>query len=273
MKTTSWILLLSLGLCLSLLMTAWTSRPIDFRQVENLTFNKGEFINLKIHYGLINAGFCTLEVKPETVKVNGRDCYHIVGKGYSNAAFDLFYKVRDRYESYFDTTALLSWKFTRYIEEGKFIAYSETHFDQLRQKARYIDRRKQTKFYETSENIQDVLSAYYYARTVYNPDDLKVGDRISLKNFIDRKTVNLEAELLAREVLKVNGVYYKTLKLKLTVEESGLITDGSKITLWISDDQNKIPIRMKSDLMIGSVKADLLTYKNLRHPFTAKIDK
>lgn len=264
------LILLSIFATLSI---AWKAHKFDFRKLENQTFNKGEFIKMKIHYGLINAGFCTIEVKPETVKVNGRDCYHIIGRGYSNPTFDLFYRVRDQYESFFDTEALISWRFTRYIEEGKFIAYSETHFDQVRQKARYIDRKKQVKFYETPKNIQDVLSAYYYARTVYNPDDLKVGDRISLRNFIDRKTVNLEAELLAREILKINGQKYKTLKLKLTVEESGLITDGSKITLWISDDKNKIPIRMQSDLTLGSVKADLLEVENLRHPFDAKIEK
>ena len=255
------------------LSIGWIQREFDFRKLENRTFDKGELIKMKIHYGIINAGFLTMEVKPQTVDINGRQCYHIVGKGYSNSTFDLFYKVRDRYESFFDKEALISWRFTRYIEEGKFIAYSETHFDQTTQKARYIDRKKQVKFYETPQNIQDVLSAYYYARTVYDANDLKVGDRISLHNFIDRKTVNLEAELLKREILKVNGYKYKTLKLKLTVEESGLITDGSKITLWISDDKNKIPIRMQSDLAIGSVKADFLEVENLRHPFDARLDK
>lgn len=262
-----------LAAVLALIGLAWVPTSVDFRTVENDTFEKGEFIKLRVHYGFINAGFCTMEVKPEPVYYKGRKCHHLVGKGYSNSTFDLFYKVRDVYESYLDEEAMVSWKFMRTIREGKFRSYSETEFDQKRNKAKYIDRKKQVKYYETPNNIHDVVSALYYARTAYDADDLKVGDRISLRNFIDRKTVNLEAELLAREVIKVEGHKYRTLKMKLTVEESGLITDGAQITLWVSDDKNKIPIRMKSDLAVGALKADLIEYENLKHPFDAKIEE
>lgn len=259
--------------CLGIFCMSMSPEPGGLRTIENNTFQRGEFVKYKVHYGIINAGFCSMEVKPEPVYVNGRKCHHLVGKGYSNSTFDLFYKVRDVYESYMDEEALVSWRFMRTIQEGKFFSYTETHFEQDKRRAKYIDRKKQVKFYPTPENIHDVVSALYYARTVYDADALKPGDRISLRNFIDRKTVDLEAELLAREVIKVQGQKYKCLKLRLTVAESGLITDGASITLWVSNDKNKIPIRMQSELAIGSLKADLIEYRNLRHPFEAKIDR
>ena len=101
---------------------------------------------------------------------------------------------------------------------------------------------------------------------------LQPGDRFPLRNFIDRKTFGLEAELIERETIKVEGQKYKALHMKLLIEEAGLITDGSKIEFWISDDANKIPLRIQSDLAIGSLKADLIETRGLRHPFEAAID-
>ena len=251
---------------LLLSMSAWPG------QIDNTTFVKGEFIKLRIHYGPITAGFATLEVMPETKKIRGKNCLHIVGKGYTIPTFDVFYKVRDQYETYMDENTLLSMRFNRHIREGKFESYTETHFDQDKQKARYINPKKREIFYDVPVGIQDVISAFYYARAKYNHTQLKIGDRISLRNFIDRKTVALEAELLDREIIKIDGKKYKALKMSLLIEEAGMITDGSKIEFWISDDANKIPLRIESDLAIGSLKADLIETQNLLNPFDALVE-
>lgn len=249
------------------------SDPTDpiLRKVNNETFIKGEFLKYRIHYGVINAGYAEMEIEDKAYMVNNRPCYHIIGKGYSNSFFDAFYKVRDTYESYMDKEALISWWFKRDIVEGKFKSFTETKFDHYQKKANYYSRKKEHRQYSVPENIQDVISAFYYARTTKDVKNLKPGDRLNLRNFIDEKTVNLEAELIEREVIRVQGEKFKTLKMKLTIEEAGLITDGSKINIWISDDENKIPIRISSHLLVGSLKADLIEYKNLRNPFDALI--
>ena len=247
------------------------NEPI-LRKVDNNTFLNGEFLKYKIHYGLINAGFAEMKIDEEPVMINDRPCYHITGKGYSNSFFAAFYRVRDTYESYMDKEALISWWFKRDIVEGGFESFSETKFDHYQNKANYIGRSKEKKEFSVPDNIQDVLSSFYYARTTKQSSELQPGDRLNLRNFIDRKTVNLEAEMVKREVIKVQGKKYKTMKMKLTIEEAGLITDGSKIFVWISDDDNKIPIRIASHLLVGSLKADLIEHKKLRHPFEALID-
>lgn len=261
-----WILLLFIAV-------SWTDSGQDFRKIPNTTFGKGEFLKFRIHYGVITAGYATLKISEYYTYLNGRKCFHVVGKGQTSSGFDWFYKVRDQYESYIDAEALFPWQFKRHIREGGFESYTETRFDHAQQKAFYTNQAKKIIPFDVPENIQDVISAYYYARTVYDYDELKPGDRISLRNFIDRKTFNLQAEMIGRETIKVSGQSYKTIKMKVLIEDAGLITDGSTITFWASDDKNKIPIRINSELLIGSIKADLVEYANLRHPFTSKVNK
>jgi hypothetical protein len=267
------LLLLILGL-----FPAWASGDSLFAQshlpqIENQTFRRGEFLKFRIHYGFVTAGFVEMEVAEKAKYENGRRCYHIIGRGYSSPSFDVFYKLRDVYESFMDEEMLVSWRFNRSIKEGSFESYSETHFDHHQGQARYINFTKdQRQTYEVTAGIQDVISAFYYARTKYDTDALAVGDKISLRNFIDRKTVSLEARVLAKETIKIDGQHYQALKMDLLVEEAGMITDGSEIVFWISDDANKIPLRIESKLTIGSLKIDLIEYQNLVHPFTARLD-
>lgn len=242
------------------------------RKLDNQTFQKGEFLKYKVHYGFITAGYATVKVGKQMVNVGKRPCYHICVENYTSSTFDSFYRVRDKYESFFDKDALLSLRFNRHIEEGKFTSYSETHFDHANRRARYINNKKQTSYYSVPSNIQDVISAFYYARASYDHDRLTVGDRLSLQNFIDRKTVALQAELLKREEIKIEGKKYQTLKFNLLVEEAGMVTDNSKIVFWITDDKNKVPVRIKSDLPIGSLKADLIAHENLLHPLSVSED-
>ncbi|MEM7369051.1 MAG: DUF3108 domain-containing protein [Bacteroidota bacterium] len=241
----------------------------ELPSIDNHTFRQGEFLKYRIHYGFITAGFATLEVMPERYLLQDRVCWHIVGKGYTHPGYDWIYKIRDQYETYIDRESLLSWRFNRHIREGGFENYTETYFNHYTYKAEYINEWKQITVYDVPANIQDVISAFYHARTTHTAADMKVGDKISLRNFLDRKTFDLEAEMLARDTVKIGGMSYKTLKFNLLIEEAGLITDGSKIQFWISDDHNKVPLRIKSDLMIGSLKADLIEWDNLMYELRA----
>ncbi|MEL6591889.1 MAG: DUF3108 domain-containing protein [Bacteroidota bacterium] len=236
------------------------------RNVQNTTFQKGEFLKYRIHYGIITAGYATLKVEPKTYFFHNRPCHHIVMRGFTHSGFDWFYRVRDVYETYFDETALVPWRFNRHIVEGNFESYTETHFNQYQQSATYINQKKQKIEHEVPSNIQDVISAYYYARTYYDHTSLESGDKISLRNFLDQKTFGLEAVMLKREIIEVEEKKFNAIKFKLLIDESGLVTDGSTIVFWISDDYNKVPLRIESELMIGSLRADLIEWNNLLHP-------
>ncbi|MEM6631538.1 MAG: DUF3108 domain-containing protein [Bacteroidota bacterium] len=241
-----------------------------FREVQNKAFQKGEYLKYRIHYGIIDAGIATLEVRPKSYQKKGRNCLHIVCKNETVGLFDTFYRVRDTYESYTDEKALISWQFNRDIQEGSYKSYREIHFDHKNQKAEYHRSTGEVVLHDVPVNVQDVISTYYFARASYDHKKLEPGDKISLRNFIDETNFELQAQVQKRETIKVNGQKYKALRLKIMIEEAGLITDGSKITLWISDDKNMIPLAFKSKLLIGSIRADLVEYKNLKNPFEAR---
>lgn len=250
---------------------AWKTPPPAFRSVSNTAFAKGEFLKYRVHYGMITAGYATLEVANKVESVNGRKCHHIIGKGFTTSSYDWVYKIRDKYETFVDEEALIPWRFIRHIEEGDFYNHTETRFEHSLKKAYHVNNKAQLSTYSVPENIQDVISSFYYARTL-NQKNLQVGSKIPLTNFLDEKTFNLQAQLLKRENVVIDGIKYKALKMKLLVEEAGIITDGSKIQFWISDDENKIPLRIEAELAIGSLKVDLVEYKSLKNAFTAKLN-
>ncbi len=242
------------------------------RTVENNTFQRGEWLKFRVHYGFVTAGYLEMEVKGHRPMRQGRPCYHIVGRGYSHPAFEWFYTVDDKYESFCDEQAMVSWEFRRQIREGEFSAYTETHFDQHEQKARYIDNKKRERMYDVPVNVQDVISSFYYARARYDHNQFQPGDRIELHNFIDRKPYRLEAKFLKREIIEMEDVEYRALKFDLLIEEVGMITDGSTIRFWISDDENKVPLRIESELMVGSLAADLIDHNLLMHPMASRVE-
>lgn len=244
----------------------------ELRQIDNQTFTRGEWLKFRVHYGFITAGYLEMEVKSSRPMRGGRPCYHIVGHGYTHSGFEWFYTVDDKYESYCDEESLVSWQFNRQIREGSFSAYTETHFDQYEQIATHINNKKQETNYIVPEYVQDVISSFYYARARYSEKSLHEGDRIELHNFIDRKPYRLEAKLLKREIIEIDDQEYKAMKFDLLIEEIGMITDGSTVQFWISDDPNKIPLRIESELMVGSLKADLIDHNGLLHSLTSRVE-
>lgn len=241
------------------------------RKAKNNAFQAGETIEYRVHYGAVTAGLAKLEIKKDPVQINGRNCFHMVGQGVSSRGFSVFFKVNDRYETFVDMETLAPLKFKRKIEEGSFKVYTEVDFDQTAHKA--YERRstiKHTETYDVPPYIQDVMSAFYYART-QDYTQSKQGDRTHFQNYIDKKVHDLDVEFLGREVIEVEGIKYRTVKLKPLVQEGGIFTHKGDMFLWISDDENRIPIRVESGLVIGSVQVDLIKANNLLHPMTSRV--
>lgn len=242
-----------------------------FRTVGNPAFQAGEYLEYRIHYGAVTAGIAKLEVKPEPVVINGRNCFHVVGQGVSSKTFSSFFRVNDKYETYIDQESMMPWRFKRRIEEGNFRDYIEVDFDQNKNLAH--QRRNNKPEVRTSEvpaYIQDVVSAFYYART-QSYDNAKPGDIYHFQNFIDNKVYDLDVKFMGREVVTVGTIKYNCVKLKPLVVEGGIYQHKGDLWVWISDDDNKIPIRVESGLVIGSVQIDLKTAENLMHPMTCRV--
>ncbi|MFC0603219.1 DUF3108 domain-containing protein [Winogradskyella pulchriflava] len=234
-------------------------------------FQEGEWFKFKMSYsGFLKAGNATLSLKESTLK--GKPVYHVVGKGWTTGAIKWFFKVEDRYESYFDKETGAPYKFIRKIDEGGHTKDIEIDFDHSERKAIVKDKKKKkVDTFTTAQDVQDMVSMYYYLRNNIDIPSLKQGDEIMTNMFFDEENYGFKLKYLGRETveLDINGTEVKvnSLKFRPYVMAGRVFKEEESLTLWVSDDKNKIPLKIKADLAVGSLRADLVAFKGLKHSF------
>lgn len=244
---------------------------LSFAQQES-AFADGEWFKFRMSYSnWLKAGEATLTVK-ET-KLKNKEVYHVVGKGKTTGMIKWFFKVKDRYESFFDKETILPYKFIRDINEGGHTKDIEIEFDQRNHKAHVNDKKhnKQTVI-DTKPNIQDMVSTYYYLRNKIDINTLKIGDEIKTYMFFDEENYGFKLKYLGEEIITTKFGRVKTLKFRPYVMAGRVFKEEESLTLWVSKDKNKVPLRIKADLVVGSLRSDLEAFKGLKHPFTIIFD-
>jgi len=232
-------------------------------------FSGGEYLKFRVHYGIINAGYATLEVKEETL--SGNPVYHLIGKGYSTGMTKLFFNVEDVYESYVDKDTRNPDRFVRKINEGGYTKNQEGFFNQKTNKVLVKDYKHKTeKTFDFSKNTQDILSSFYYLRNYPNINKMKVGDSVIIDMFFDNESTKFKLKLVGREDIKTKFGIVSSMIFRPLVQSGRIFKEEESLTVWISDDYNKIPLRIKANLLVGSLKADLEEYKGLNNPFKLK---
>jgi hypothetical protein len=233
--------------------------------MQNHAFQPQEKIGYNVYYNVIgiyiNAGTATFTTSNE--RLQNVDVFHVVGEGSTNPKYDWIFKVRDRYESYFSSTDLQPVKFVRQINEGKYKKHEEVTFNQQTNTA--ITKNG---VYQVPENVQDVISVMYYARNI-KYDQYKSGDKIPFNMFIDDKVYNMYIHYMGKETVKTKHGKFNAIKLKPLLLKGSIFEGGEKMTIWVTDDANHIPVRVESPIIVGSVKIDLMHYENLKYPITA----
>ncbi|MEO9894304.1 DUF3108 domain-containing protein [Aurantibacter sp.] len=235
-------------------------------------FKPGEWLKFRLHYGFLNASYATLQVK--NAEIDGKSVYHVVGKGRTSGFASIFFNVDDRYESYFDKEEGKPYKFVRKIDEGGYTKDVEIDFDHTNDKAVLNDKKnKFKKEFELQDSIQDLISAFYYLRNYYEPKDLVQGESITLKMLYDDDGIfNFKLKYLGDEVVKTKFGKVKCFKFRPYVQSGRVFKEQESLSLWVSADKNKLPIRIKADLAVGSIKADLDQYNGLKHQFKIIMD-
>lgn len=253
-----------LGMLLALKLSAGDD---DFCGIRNTTFQSGENITYHIYYTLagvyVMGGEASFTVNIE--QLNNKAVYHMVGQGKTNSFFDGFFKVRDRYESFVDTSTLQPLKFIRNVQEDKYKKKESITFNHDEGTAT-----SENGTHKTPNCIQDAISAVYYARNI-NFDKYKVNDKIPFDLFIDDETFHLYIRYLGKEKVKTRFGKFNAIKFKPLVIKGNTFKGGENMTVWVTNDGNRLPIRIESDISVGSVKIDMMSYKNLRYPLSAFI--
>ena len=251
------IYLISLIIALMFTSTLNAQNKSEFRKINNSAFVVGEKLTFDVKYGFVTAGVAEMAI-PKMKKIFGRNAYHITFQVNSVPSFDPFYKVRDRYETYLDNEGLFPWRFEQHIREGGYSRDFSAFFDQRNGKAKTSEGS-----YDIPEYVNDIVSAFYLART-FEYSKLKVGDKFNLQNFYKDKVYPLDVVYKGKETIEVGAGKFDCIIVEPLVQE------GGNIIVWLSDDDLRIPIKVKSKILIGSIDAELTAYEGLAGKFKAK---
>jgi Protein of unknown function (DUF3108) len=236
----------------------------DFRTIINNAFKVGEKLTFDLKYGFVTAGISVMQVQ-DIRTIFGRPTYHITFDVNSVPSFDWIYKVRDRYVTYVDTQGIFPWRFEQHLREGSFTRDFSAFFDQRKGIAKTSEGT-----YEIPKYVSDIVSAFYLART-FDYSKMKVGEIIYLKNFYKDKYYDLNIKYLGKEVIDAPAGEFNCIIVEPMIKEDELFKSEGSIYVWLSDDALKIPVRVKTKVVVGSVDAYLKSYEGLAGKPTARI--
>ncbi|MCI0531862.1 MAG: DUF3108 domain-containing protein [candidate division Zixibacteria bacterium] len=231
------------------------------RVLPNQTFGAGEHFEYVVKYGFITAGSAYLDIDT-VVPIRGHQAYRITSRAKSSSFFSKFYNVNDRAESYLDVEGIYPVWFEKHLREGKYKSDRWVRFDHTRHIA--VSSKGDT--LKIPPFVQDVLSVMYYVRT----QPLEVGKSVLLDNYADGKNYPLEVKVLRKEKKKVEAGVFNCIVVEPLIQEgAGIFVHKGSITVWLTDDKNRLPIYMKSQvILIGSISAELKKFK-LGNPYRA----
>lgn len=248
---------------------SYTTRYGDTCNIRNNAFKAEEEVKMKVFYSTlgmyVGAGEATFTSSLE--RFNGRPVYHFTGVGSTYSFFDNFFKVRDKYESFVDTANLLPVKFVRNVDEGGYKKYNNVTFNQNANTAISTNG-----VFKITDCIQDVVSMVYYVRNI-NFDNYKVNDKILFDMFLDDEVFHMYIRYMGKETVKTRYGKFKAIKIRPLLIKGTIFEGGEKMTAWLSDDANHVLLRAESPIAVGSIKVDMMDYKNLRHPLSSLISK
>ena len=234
----------------------------------NTSFKDGEKIKYSIYYNVIgmyvNAG--KAEFSTQLGSYEGKDAYTFTAIGKSNSRYDWIFKVRDRYETFLDTMSLKPLKFVRAVDEGGYLTNENVTFNHDAGTATSTNG-----VFKVPTCVQDVMSAIYFARNI-NYNKLKIDDRIPFSMFIDDQVNNLFIRYAGKEEIKTRFGRYNAIKIKPLLLKGNVFDGGEKMTIWVSDDSNHIPLRIETPIAVGSIKVDMMGYSNIKYPLTSQFN-
>ena len=253
-------------------MCLGTSQSIPLDSLTSLeSFQEEEWFQLRLHYGIFNASYASFTLKRDTIKE--RPVFHAIGFGETTGLARWFFKVEDYYESYFDEKTGMPYKFIRNINEGGYTKNIEIDFDHEQKTASVLDKKKkETNDFSIEPNVHDLVSCFYFLRNYYPKNGLAVNEAFDINMFFDNENYVFRLKYLGKETIESKFGKVSCLKFRPVVQSGRVFKEQESVTLWVSDDNNRLPIRLQADILIGSIKADLDSFKNLKHPFEIVVD-
>lgn len=240
--------------------------------VNNTSFQFGEKITYQVYYNWafiwLNAGEVYFHVNEE--KVDNKTVYHFDSFGKSHKEYDWFFKVRDHFQSYVDSATFYPLYFRRNTYEGGYFVNNKYRFDYsnnlIYSDVESTKKPQKEDTLKLQDCLYDVLSAIYYSRNI-DYSKYEVDDKIPLALIIDNEIFNLYIRYLGKEKIKNrNGEEFNCIKFRPLLVEGTIFSKGEHMTVWVTDDENKIPVLVEAKVVVGSIKAFLDTWEGTRYP-------
>lgn len=274
MKKKILFVLITVLLVSSLSFAQDTTKTKSFRTLSQKSFTTGEKLNFEINYGFVTAGTAQIEIASDYQIINGRKCYDISANIGSNSSFEWVYKFTERLRSLIDVDGLFPWRFEQSINEPNFSKIYEANFDQDNLKVKITQTvkgdKKPDEEYTIQQYSQDIMSAFYYARTL-DYSKYQNGDIINIPYFHQKSTVNLPIKFVGRETTEVPAGEFRCIMLQPNVKEGDIASKADDIVVWITDDDIRMPVKVQVSIIIGSVKVELTKYSGLAGQLNSKV--
>lgn len=246
------------------------SQDTTFRKVNNISFKVGEHFEYELNYGFITGGYAFLDVKSDNEYVNGRRCYLAEVNISTTPSFDYIYKFRENYKCYLDYEGIFPWLVEQDKNENGKITQLKIQFDNINDKVIRNENGKETEFDIIKYTLDDI-GVYYYSRTI-DFTNKKFGDFVELPYLTKDKTKIFKMKYVGKETVEVPAGEFRCIVIEPLLREAALASKVDNIVIWITDDEYKVPVLLKMDIILGSVTAELKNYWGLTGPLKSKVD-
>jgi hypothetical protein len=234
------------------------------------SYQPGEKVSYIVHYGVVNGGIATMELKKETL--DGREVWHSIMTGRTTGLADVIFRVLDIYESYIDPKTELPLLSVRNISEGRYRRYNEVTFDHTTRKDSAILSSDLTGIHIAPKGIHDILSCFYWYRNQIFPgiDKIKKGDVITVITWFTDELYPIRMKYLGTEEVKTKAGRIKCHKFNPVTEKGRLFKTEDDVSFWFSDDKNFLPVKIRFDIFVGAFMVDMVSYEGLISPLNIK---
>jgi hypothetical protein len=236
------------------------------RYVPNKAFGYGEKLTFDLGYKFITAGQAIMQVSEQPATIGNRPCYNVRFEVRTTSSFDKIFKVRDLYQTYIDADGIFPWRFEQRVREGNYSRDFAANIDQRANIAKTTEGA-----FKVPPFVHDILSAFYYVRAL-DLSRAKKGQTISLQNFYGKQANDLRVRILGKERISVDAGTFDCIVVEPLVVEGGLFKNEGRIVVYMTDDERKIPVKVSTKVLIGSIDGELASYSGIKGPIAAKRD-
>jgi hypothetical protein len=250
-----------LVLLLAVIILSGFSYQQDLPLKKEVGFREGEVLNYRLKYGIFTAAEASLKVVPSDLTFDGKPAFKLSVDARTSGTFDIFYKVRDHYDSYIDKTELTPYFYQENIREGNYRRQDKARFHQ--------DKRRvftsNGTFDAQTDQTFDLVSAYYFARNL-DISKLRLNDTFKLNYFLGNDLSTLEIQYVGKERIQTKLGNINCLKFSPSIEPGRVFKKDSKLYLWITDDKNRVPVKAQVEIIVGSVTLEIKSAEGLKYP-------